>query len=66
MGHKGVSKRKPKKSKSPSNDNTSSFSNTRAGDNSPVSALVRDNSAPINKGGMNPSAGSNHKNKNGK
>ena len=58
MGHKGVSKRKSKKV-SPSSNASISNANTRAGNNSPVSALVRDNSAPLNRGGVNPSAGSN-------
>jgi hypothetical protein len=59
MGHKGVSKRKPKKTKS--------SSNTRTDDHSPVSALVKDNSASPNRGGTrNPSSDSNKKQNTGK
>lgn len=64
MGHKGVSKRKPKKSKSFSNDNLNGSSNIRPGENSSVQSLVKD--APLNRGGTNPSAGLNKKNKKGK
>jgi len=59
MGRKGVSKRKPKKSKSFSNDNISGSSNTRSGERSLVGSLVKDKGAPLNRGGMNPPAGSN-------
>jgi len=60
MGRKGVSKRKPKKNKSISNDNSSS--NTRPGESSPVQSLVK------NYGGVtNPApGGSNKKNRKGK
>ena len=63
MGRKGVSIRKPKKARPISNDNIGGYSNTRTGDSSPVHALVNDKSAPLNRGGMNPSAGSNKKHK---
>jgi hypothetical protein len=62
MGRKGVSKRKPKQQKSSSNGNTSSNASTRSGGNA-VAALVKDTGAPLNRGGPNPSAGSN-KNRN--
>ena len=63
MGRKGVSKRKPKKSKSFSNDNGSS--NTRPGQSSSVQSLVNDKDAPFNRVSPNPSAGSNKKNRKG-
>ena len=68
MGHKGVSKRKPKKSKLESNDNINHGSaKVRPGESSsPVQALVNAQGAPLNKGGGNPSAGSNKKNQKGK
>ena len=65
MGRKGVSKRKPKQQKSSSNGNTSGSASTRSGGNA-VAALVKDKSAPLNTGGMNPSAGFNKKHKKGK
>ncbi len=64
MGRKGVSKRKPKKSKSSSNDNGSS--NKRPGESLSVQSLVKDKDAPLNRGGTNPSAGSSKKNRKGK
>ena len=64
MGRKGNSIRKPKKSKSSSN-NTGGYSNTRTGNGSPVHALVKDNSAPDNRSGANPSAGPGMKHKKG-
>jgi hypothetical protein len=60
MGHKGVSKRKPKRSKSLSNNNNVS-SNTREG--SSVQSLVKDNSATLSRGGTNPATGTNKKTK---
>lgn len=59
MGRKGVSKRKPKKSRPFSNTDISGSSNTRAGEHSLVQTLVKDKSAPLNNGRLNPSAGSN-------
>jgi hypothetical protein len=59
MGRKGVSKRKPKKAKSSSNDNLNRSSNTRPGESSSVPALIRDAS-------VNPAAGTNKKNRKGK
>jgi hypothetical protein len=68
MGRKGVSKRKPKKSNSGSNDNSNhGSSNARPGENSSsVQSLVNARSAPLNKGGSNPTAGSNKKNRQGR
>lgn len=47
MGHKGVSKRKPKKSKLVPVNNVGGSSNNR----SPVQSLVSDKSAPLNRDG---------------
>jgi hypothetical protein len=68
MGRKGVSKRKPKKSKSGSNDNINhGSSKTHPGESlSPVQALVNAKEAPRDRGGSNPAAGSNKKNRKGK
>jgi hypothetical protein len=60
MGRKGVSIRKPRKSKSPSN-NTGGYSNTHTGENSPVHSLVKDRSTPLNRGGMHPPVETNKK-----
>ncbi len=66
MGHKGVSKRKPKKSSSNDNINYGS-SNARPGESpSPVQALVNAKDAPLNRRGTNPSNGSNKKNRKGR
>jgi len=59
MGHKGVSKRKPKK------DNSLSKVNMPSRDNSPVQALMKNNEAATNQGNSN-TAGSSKKNKKGK
>ncbi len=63
MGRKGVSKRKPKKSKLGSNDNTNHGSfNTRPGENpSFVQSLVNAKDAPLDRGSSNPSARANKK-----
>jgi len=66
MGHKGVSKRKPKKSKSFSNTDVNGSSTTRPGGSPSVRSLVKEKDAPLNRGGTNPSDGSNKKNKKGK
>ena len=68
MGRKGVSKRKPKKSKSGSNDNINhGSSQAHPGENrSPVQSLVNAKEAPRDRGGSNPAAGSNKKNRKGK
>ena len=68
MGRKGVSKRKPKKSKSDSKDNNNpGSSNARRGE-SPllVQSLVNTKNAPLDRGSSNPSARSNEKNRKGK
>lgn len=59
MGHKGVSKRKPKKDKSLSKVNIPSK------DNSPVQALMKNNEAAANQSNLN-NTGSSKKNKKGK
>ena len=67
MGRKGVSQRKPKKSKSFSNDNAGGFSNTRPGESPTVQSLVKDKGVPLNRGGANPATGrSKEKNRKGK
>ena len=68
MGRKGVSKRKPKKSKSGSNDNINhGSSNARPGESlSSVQSLVNAKDAPLDRGGTNPSTGSNKKNRKGR
>ena len=53
MGRKGVSKRKPKKTNTGSNDNNNHGSS--------VQSLVNANEAPLKRGGANPSAGSSKK-----
>jgi hypothetical protein len=66
MGHKGVSKRKPKKSFSKDNINHGS-SNAHPGESSsPVQALVNAKDAPLNRGNTTSSNGSNKKNRKGK
>ena len=56
MGHKGVSKRKPKKSKLVPGTDAGGPSNNR----SPVQSLLNDKHAPLNKDNMKkPSNGSN-------
>lgn len=67
MGHKGVSKRKPKKSQPSSSGNAGGFSNTRPGESPTVQSLVKDSGTTFNKGGTNPATnGSNKKNRQGK
>jgi hypothetical protein len=65
MGRKGVSKRKPKKTKSGSNDNNNhGSSNARPGESpSSVQSLVNVKESSLKRGGTNPSAGSNKKNR---
>ncbi len=65
MGRKGVSKRKPKKSGSTDNNNHGS-SNARLGESPSVQSLMNAKDAPRDRGGANPSAGSNKKNRKGK
>jgi hypothetical protein len=59
MGRKGVSKRKPKKSRPFSSADINGSSNGRSMERSSVQSLVKDKGAPLNGNGMNPSAGSN-------
>ena len=66
MGRKGVNKRKPKKSRPFSNADIGGSSNVRSSERSLVQSLVKDKGAPLNRGGMNPSAGSNKNHKKGK
>jgi hypothetical protein len=66
MRHKGVSKRKPKKSKSFSNTDINGSSNIRPGRSPSVLSLVKDKDAPLDRGGTNSSDGSNKKNRKGK
>jgi hypothetical protein len=68
MGRKGVSKRKPKKSNAGSNDNIQHGSSSgRSGEStSSVQSLVKAGNAPLDRGGANPSAGSNKKMRKGK
>jgi hypothetical protein len=61
MGHKGVSKRKPKQNKYKIDVNTSS--DLRPGESPSVQGLVKDKDTSVNKGGVNPYAGSNKKGK---
>jgi len=68
MGRKGVSKRKPKRSNTGSNDNVNHGSaNAGPGENpSSVQSLVNARNAPPNRGGSNPAAGSNKKSRQGR
>lgn len=68
MGRKGVSKRKPKKSRSGSNDNIDHGSaNARPGESpSSVQSLVNAKNAPLHRGATNPSTGSNKKMRKGR
>jgi len=68
MGRKGVSKRKPKKTNSGSNDNNNhGSSNARRGESpSSVQSLVKAKDAPLNQAGANPSAGSSKKDRKGR
>ena len=63
MGHKGVSVRKPKKSRPVSNNNLGSFSNTRNGDSPSVHSLVKDSTAIHDMNGVNHSTGPGDKHK---
>ena len=68
MGRKGVSKRKPKKSKSGLIDNKNHSSSNARQDKSPslVQAILNAKDAPLDRGGTNPSVGSNKKNRKGR
>jgi hypothetical protein len=65
MGRKGVSKRKPKKTNTGSNDNIHGSASARPGQSS-VQSLVNARNAPPTRGGTNPSTGSNKKIRNEK
>ncbi len=62
MGHKGVSKRKPKKNRPFSSADINGSANANPGKGMTVQSLVKDNRASPNTGGLRPSAGSNKKN----
>jgi hypothetical protein len=68
MGRKGVSKRKPKKSRAGSSDNSNhGSSNARPGQTpSPVQSLVNARNAPPNRGDANSSTGSNKNTRKGR
>ena len=68
MGRKGVSKRKPKKNSSGVNDNNNHGSSSARRGESPssVQALVKAKEVPLDRGGGNPSTGSNKKNRKGR
>jgi len=53
MGHKGVSKRKPKKTEAITNSNVSNYVNTPSKENSSVQSLVKNSDTATNKGGSN-------------
>jgi hypothetical protein len=57
MGRKGVSKRKPKKSRT--NTGIGGSSNAHPGERSSVQSLVKDKGAPRNRNDQNPSNESN-------
>jgi hypothetical protein len=59
MGRKGVSKRKPKKSRPFSSADINGSSNSRAMERSSLQSLVKDKGSPLNRDDRNPSAGSN-------
>ena len=58
MGRKGVSKRKPKKTKPNSNVGISNYKDEKNSGSSPVQSLVNDKSAPLNRDAAKPLAGS--------
>jgi hypothetical protein len=68
MGHKGVSKRKPKKTNAFSKDNLKGSSSTRAGADSSVQSLVNvnGNGTALNRDGTNSLAEANKSNRKGK
>jgi len=65
MGHKGVSIRKPKRSRPFSSADISGSSNSRADKSQSVQSLVKDNRVSSTTGAVNPLAGSNKKYKKG-
>jgi hypothetical protein len=65
MGHKGVSIRKPKRSRPFSSADISGASNTRSVERPLAQTVLKDNGASLSRGGLNPNAGSNKKHKKG-
>ena len=65
MGHKGVSKRKPKKNRPFSSADINGSASPNLGKGQTVQSLVKDNRASINTGGMSPSSQSSRKNRKG-
>lgn len=65
MGHKGVSKRKPKKSRSVSSTAIGGSSNMRSTEHLTVQSLVKDKNDSLNGSGTNSSSKSNKKRKKG-
>ncbi len=65
MGHKGVSIRKPKRSRPFSSADIRGSSNLHLDESQSVQSLVKDNRVSSNTGGINPLAGSNKKHKKG-
>ncbi len=65
MGHKGVSRRKPKKSRPFSNADITGSSNIRSSERPSAQSQLKDNGVSLNRGGLNPSAGSNKKHNKG-
>jgi len=65
MGHKGVSKRKPKKNRPFSSVDINGSVSSNPGKGQTVQSLVKDNRAAINTGDMSPSAQSSRKNRKG-
>jgi hypothetical protein len=58
MGRKGVSKRKPKKSRPFSSADINGSSQSQAGTQTPVQSLVKDKGTPFHWDGKHPSTGS--------
>ena len=63
MGRKGVSKRKPKKTRPFSSADIGGFTNNRSGELPPVSSQAKKSDVTIDRGGANPFAGSNQSQK---
>ncbi len=66
MGHKGVSKRKPKKSSLSNGEVHGASIGLNTGEKLPVQPFLTNNGASLNKSGTNPAAGSNKKHRKGK
>ena len=65
MGRKGVSKRKPKKSRPFSSADIGGSSNVRSSEGPVVQSLVNNSRNSFNRGGLQPPAGSNNKGRKG-